>query len=1274
MSAPTFETAGDLGTETERLYLAERFREAGVSTQRFVDVEDGEKRTFDHTQREPDDPTLSGNYGIYAGWGGDESGLWLVEFDVDDYDEEGIDPDGLAAVEDISSETLAIESPHTSEENPGHRLVAVTDEDGEVVDVADALKDAVGVMNPSPTWGEVRVKNQMTVGPGSQTDPGEHGCDKSFCDECAKPYGGHYRIARNAPITTVTIQELIGTIRADAYYADTENTEGSARTQDSGSGSDAVDISSVDCSAVGELEDETVTNEAGLALDDLRERDGEEKLDVLLAELNPEAYAYPSRSEADLATASLLYHRGFETEDIARIIQHYRSYSATQKDDYLALTITKATSNEQRAFDLTDKYRPSVETDKAAPTLTVTVGDVPPSELWLEIAHDDGFQRALVRSVFNLAEGLTVAEFDEHLSAIGVDAIGGEFAHHCKEFAAGGDPWDLVRVASEFGQAQRWRTRNLHAPIEAVADGPLAVIGASAIDLPVRIEFAQEFRSRNTTYRRTVCQVIDAIAAVAADVDVTFESGTADIREWLFVHHRDDLSTLSDSVRESDVHPPVEAPLGERAREALNADLTQTHWRTLKLLETARGGEATYHELAHHKRLPVSRSRVKVVLSELSRNELVAREGPRDRRRARITAVGERAAALHDAVFGREITISEFGEKTRETGETTPDNSPTNTCTPDTSPPSPADAADRDRDNAATTAAAGNSHPIQWFSRHEHTAIAAAAPAGGVGLIDHPVRGTGTSPIASYDEDRDEFLAGSTIRMAVPGLACAARAFVEGAFANTGPLSADRLDACIDFDDYTDRLRLIHCSQTGWWSKDERTAGDLINRLRDALNGILDLLGQWSWLRQRSEDVEQLSCEILRNSQGLIGTVSWLLDECGVDFTRVFYLSEYSRHWHTSEDHRRRRSLLRSLALMTSIGSSYGAYNAYSTMYEHREEKRRYQLGAPDVDAADPTGDLLGSLVLAGKGIEKIVDPEDGPSLPDALASPGELQEDAINFAEFEVPIPVRSDRSRAAVCEAVTRMCSQKQMRPTAATISAFDGLVGSVFDITKALNCLGEEHPHHQRPIYLDEVRYALARVPADRLLADQEKPSVGKVLKASLTADEPLSQAALADRAGVTGKSLSRNADLLTALSVLERDSLGRGRGYGWRCTLPTRPERHTDRDTVPWAIDPETDTAVVDSTDRQPPNLDRADFGEMVTDLARATSVCSSDSISYTDQSRDSPIAADGGTASRMPSPKSARWVSVAASLTGTTDFNLNAGSTATIGRAPSQCGF
>jgi hypothetical protein len=195
----------------ERERFAERCREVGIDDRRFIDVYDGEKETRNHTRFTPDDPRLFGNYGVYAGRGNDPDGPHLVDVDVDHYD--GAD---TAAV-DALPETFAVESPHTTAGSPGHRYYLV---EGNVVDRIKEIAD--GTVNPSPAWGEVRVENQYVVGPGSQLD----GCDKDWCDECARDDGGYYRIANDVPIATITADALIEVLCADpAYPKDDEDDE-----------------------------------------------------------------------------------------------------------------------------------------------------------------------------------------------------------------------------------------------------------------------------------------------------------------------------------------------------------------------------------------------------------------------------------------------------------------------------------------------------------------------------------------------------------------------------------------------------------------------------------------------------------------------------------------------------------------------------------------------------------------------------------------------------------------------------------------------------------------------------------------------------------------------------------------------------------------------------------------------------------------------------------------------------------------------------------------
>ena len=199
----------DPDPERARERFADRLRDAGLDTERFINVLDGEKATHDHNQRAPDDPRLSGNYGVYAGRGaGDDGDGWLVDVDVDDYAADG-DTDALDAVRDLPA-TLTVETPHTDGETGGHRFYRMT---GNVLAAMQAVTG--GASNPSPSWGEVRVANQYVVGPGSQLD----GCDKPDCEVCATPDGGRYRIATDHEIASITADELADVLHGDPAYA-----------------------------------------------------------------------------------------------------------------------------------------------------------------------------------------------------------------------------------------------------------------------------------------------------------------------------------------------------------------------------------------------------------------------------------------------------------------------------------------------------------------------------------------------------------------------------------------------------------------------------------------------------------------------------------------------------------------------------------------------------------------------------------------------------------------------------------------------------------------------------------------------------------------------------------------------------------------------------------------------------------------------------------------------------------------------------------------------
>jgi len=101
------------------------------------------------------------------------------------------------------------------------------------------------------------------------------------------------------------------------------------------------------------------------------------------------------------------------------------------------------------------------------------------------------------------------------------------------------------------------------------------------------------------------------------------------------------------------------------------------------------------------------------------------------------------------------------------------------------------------------------------------------------------------------------------------------------------------------------------------------------------------------------------------------------------------------------------------------------------------------------------------------------------------------------------------------------------------------------------EALATLGR--PDSRRSIRLDEVRYALAQLSAERLLPSVTAPSVRAIMAALLRADGPLSPAELAEAADVFERSMQRHTDTLAALDVVRETE------DGLRLALPTREER-------------------------------------------------------------------------------------------------------------------
>ena len=181
-------------TAEQRQIVAKRLAEAGLSIDRFIDVEDDQKQSYDHSTGGPE--SVYGNYGVYAG---EE----FIGIDIDDYD----DRLDTTAVDELPA-TFTVDTAHGGK----HRYYRVRN------DAISKLRVITGgAANVSLSWGEIHAQNKYLVGPGSEISK----CSKTGCASCK--YGGSsYTIAENRPIATITADEL-GDVVLNDHEFETES-------------------------------------------------------------------------------------------------------------------------------------------------------------------------------------------------------------------------------------------------------------------------------------------------------------------------------------------------------------------------------------------------------------------------------------------------------------------------------------------------------------------------------------------------------------------------------------------------------------------------------------------------------------------------------------------------------------------------------------------------------------------------------------------------------------------------------------------------------------------------------------------------------------------------------------------------------------------------------------------------------------------------------------------------------------------------------------------
>jgi energy-coupling factor transporter ATP-binding protein EcfA2 len=338
--------------------IAERLSQAGLSTERFIQCQTGQKSSVDHTRRHHDE--VSGEYGIYA-----MASDGVAILDIDDYDEID-DRSGLQALSELEP-TLEQGSPHGGT----HRIYAIQPtEDGRLI--SDVLEETFDVKNPKPSWGGVRTANQYVVGAGSQLNC----CDKAWCDECDTEEGGHYQLKADRRIATHTAEEFVEVLKQDP-----------ALTEESGSGSGSKPADSD--SDHGSLPEVDADEEDILSF----AREADDKLDRLWRG-NYSDYG-DDRSEAECALAMKLgwWFQG-DKQTVRRLMDRANTQKWAERDDK-----SYRESVLEAVDELSDYYDPSDHTvsdpanfnpDEVERGLAILESETTPESPAGELVHQNG--------------------------------------------------------------------------------------------------------------------------------------------------------------------------------------------------------------------------------------------------------------------------------------------------------------------------------------------------------------------------------------------------------------------------------------------------------------------------------------------------------------------------------------------------------------------------------------------------------------------------------------------------------------------------------------------------------------------------------------------------------------------------------------------------------------------------------------------------------------------------------------------------------------------
>lgn len=748
-------------------------------------------------------------------------------------------------------------------------------------------------------------------------------------------------------------------------------------------------------------------------------------------------------------------------------------------------------------------------------TITVT-GSQPVTELWNEITANDAAQQYFLNAIGTVT-GRSYNELETLLNTVGITEtpLNGHgtrsLLHEHRRRHTQTTAWKILTVLRELGTGHS-TTDDIHAAAQLFRFATTTHDDTHTTAPTIAVEITPgEFEALDRQQRTNICELI-GILSKAFDIKlVTTRVTEAFIRH----HHRDHLPSVSEWAN---AHRP-ESRIDDALTD-LNADDTET--QILRALDDTPGHTLSYHET--HATLETSRSRVRQCISTLKDYGLIETYNPDSAKKITLLNAGEEVLTYFNEHDGRQTTLQNSvsgtpnSSRQRRVPRQRPGDHPAGDRT---------GTDDRTTDSPGSTTAP---YRTVYLNRADHAAIAACgSDSSGVTVVDTGVSDVDSrSRFVSMDDRRGEAVVSVhatnpldyTVSIAV---ALASPRLVDAAL---GERTLDRV-----LDEVPGEV-LRRVRQIGYLTDDV---------LADS-ESFRDMLVQWG------EDIETMTKklhhgeyddraefvgEIVSESHGLAGSIVHLLDAAGVDLIRDVRVPAGVNSGKLAD-------LGKSIVHSVLVQSRYQSHAAFRQLFEEREEKRASAFSV-EVDAADPHGSFIGSMVVRGGSASR---------LQEVLESKLEGVSPHEDAPEFVVPVNVTSGVSREMVAVTVARVLGPKNLRAPRRIVSVLDGVVESPFAVAAALQQLGAESS--VREMDAAELRFVLRQVPSRDVLPGLPR-SAGEIVSVLVHADRMLSQTELCDRAGVSAQTVRNHASVLEATGLVSRD------GAGWRVQLSFRVER-------------------------------------------------------------------------------------------------------------------